>query len=314
MFDFLYQQSLARAVHKVWVLSDLQQALPENTRRCLDAGISDFELLGRPAEQIWYLGDAIEGADPDRLRAMCTLQENAFAALNLPLCYATGNHDYDYARTHRDEAPWMPFYQMVHDHPGWKTTETCEDFYFRTTVGKYPVYFLCDHVSRENRWAVTHSHVVWGQEEYPYTQADAESLRQKMAAETEPIITCGHYGFSGCNRDHFLMDHLLPLPKTERIHFYGHSHIGDWVWGKQDTWRRICWVDWHDVPQIDVSSFENIRGEHCRSVLLHIYEDGNMGIFFRDHDHHRFTEVYFPAGENGPEGWNDMRPKYEIKR
>ena len=100
------------------------------------------------------------------------------------------------------------------------------------------------------------------------------------------------------------------MPKTERIHFYGHSHIGDWVWGKKDAWRRICWVDWHDVPQIDVSSFENIRGHHCRSVLLHIYADGNMGVFFRNHDLHCFTEAYFPARENGPQGWDDMRFKY----
>ena len=75
LFDELYQESLDRAEHKVWILSDLQQGLPENTRRCLAAGISDFELLGRPAEQIWYLGDAVEGAESDRLMAMCRLQE-----------------------------------------------------------------------------------------------------------------------------------------------------------------------------------------------------------------------------------------------
>ena len=314
MFDHLYRESLSRAVHKVWILSDLQQALPENTRRCLDAGISDFELLGRPAEQIWYLGDAVEGQDPDRLLAMCRLQEDAFGALGLPLCYATGNHDYDPPRARPGEEAWMPFYEMVRDHPGWLTTADCEDYYFRTTLGKYPIYFFCDHIAHDSTWGVSHGRVVWGKEKYPYTDADAQALRAKMAAETEPIITCAHYGFSGCNRDHELMDHLLPLPKNERIHFYGHSHIGDWVWGKKDTWRRICWVDWHDVPQIDVSSFENIRGEHCSSVLLHIYEDGNMGVFFRDHDRHRFTEAYFPARDNGPDGWDDMRLKYGVPR
>ena len=312
MFDELYQESLARAEHKVWILSDLQQGLPDNTRRCLAAGISDFELLGRPAEQIWYLGDAVEGGEADRLIAMCRLQEEAFASLRIPLCYATGNHDYDYSRAHRDQAPWMPFYEMVRDHPGWKTTASCEDFYFRTQIGKYPVYFLCDHISQTNKWCVTHSHVAWGQADYPYTDDAAQALRAQMAAETEPMITCGHYGFSGCNRDHELMDHLLPLPQTERIHFYGHSHIGDWAWGKKDVWRRICWVDWHDVPQIDVSSFENIRGHHCRSVLLHIYADGNMGVFFRNHDLHCFTEAYFPARENGPQGWDDLRLKYGL--
>ena len=310
MFDDLYRESLARAEHKVWILSDLQQRLPENTKRCLEAGISDFELLNRPAEQIWYLGDAVEGTEPDRLLAMCRLQENAFASLGLPLCYATGNHDYDYARSHRDEDPWMPFYERVRSHPGWHTAAACEDFWFRTQIGKYPVYFFCDHISTKNKWCVTHSRIAWGEDQYPYTDADAGALRKKMAQETEPIITCGHYGFAGCNREHALMDRLLPLPGTERIHFYGHSHIGDWVWGKKDTWRRICWTDWHDIPQIDVSSFENIRGEHCRSVFLHIYTDGNIGIFFRDHDHHRFTEAYFPARVNGPDGWDEQRLRY----
>ena len=314
MFDTLYKESLSRAAHRVWILSDLQQSLPENTRRCLNAGITDFEELGRPAEQIWYLGDAVEGADEDRLIAMCRLQEDAFASLDIPLFYATGNHDYDYCRHHRDEPAWMPFYQMVKDHPGWHTADDCEDFYFRGQIGDYPVYFLCDHIARDNSWSVTHSHVRWGEEEYPYTNEDARALRLRMAGETRPMITCGHYGFCGCNRDHDLMDKLLPLPPNERIHFYGHSHIGDWRWGKKDTWRRICWVDWHDVPQIDVSSFENIRGEHCRSVLLHIYEDGNMGVFFRDHDRHIFTEAYFPARDNGPAGWDDKRPEFGMPK
>ena len=34
-------------MHKVWILSDLQQSLPENTRRCLASGITDFELLNK---------------------------------------------------------------------------------------------------------------------------------------------------------------------------------------------------------------------------------------------------------------------------
>ena len=229
MFDCLYEESLSRAEHRIWILSDLQQALPENTRRCLDAGISDFKSMGLPADHIWYLGDAVEGEEKERLRDMCRLQEEAFASLSLPLCYATGNHDYDYARAHRDQVPWLPFYETVRDHPGWKTADSCEDFWFHTEVGKYPVYF------------------------------------------------------------------------------YGHSHIGDWKWAKKDAWRRISWVDWHDVPQIDVSSFENIRGRSCRSVFLHIHREGTMGVFFRDHDRHCFTEAYFPSPENGPAGWDDMR-------
>ena len=153
IYDLLYHGSLSRAQYKVWILSDLQQGNPENTRRCLETGIADFEMLHCPAEQIWYLGDAVEGADRDRLLAMCDLQEKAFAALGLPLCYATGNHDYDYSRQHRGLPAWMPFYEMVRDHPGWKTAATCTDFFFRTEIGPYPVYFFCDHILHRRRCA-----------------------------------------------------------------------------------------------------------------------------------------------------------------
>ncbi|MBP5643941.1 MAG: hypothetical protein J6X10_06925, partial [Bacteroidales bacterium] len=88
---------------------------------------------------------------------------------------------------------------------------------FRGQIGEYPVYFLCDHIAKDNSWSVTHSHVRWGEEEYPYTDCDAQALRRRMAGETRPMITCGHYGFCGCNRDHELMDRLLPLPPNERI-------------------------------------------------------------------------------------------------
>lgn len=302
LYQYLYDESCRRAKHRVWILSDLQQSQPENTRRCLDIGISDFEALGRPAEQIWYLGDAIEGDNMPHLVAMTDLQEQAFAALGLPLCYAIGNHDCDYTNRQRPAAPQLPFWQMVHDHPGWHTTASISDRYFRTTVGDYPVYFFCDHIAPDVSWMVMHNHLRPADASgYPYTQADDDALRAQIATETHPVITAAHYGYSGCNRDHELMDHLFPLPDNVAIHFYGHSHIGDALCGRENVYRRISWVDWHDIPQIDVSSFENIRGEFCRSVLLHIYDDGSMGVFFRNHDRRCFTEAYLPARDRFPQ-------------
>lgn len=70
LFDDLYQESLPRTQHKVWIVSDPQQGLPANTRRCLAAGISDFELLVRPAEQDLVSGGRGRGAEADRLTAM----------------------------------------------------------------------------------------------------------------------------------------------------------------------------------------------------------------------------------------------------
>lgn len=311
LYQSLYDESCRRAKHRVWILSDLQQSQPENTRRCLDIGISDFEALGRPAEQIWYLGDAIEGDDMPRLIAMTDLQEQAFAALGLPLCYATGNHDYDYTRRHPGRPPQLPFWQMVHDHPGWHTTASISDWYFRTALGDYPVYFFCDHVAPDGSWIAVHSHLNPPDAPgYPHPQSEIDALHARMAAEEHTLITAAHYGFSGCNRDHELMDRLLPLPEQAAIHFYGHSHIGDAMWGRENVYRRISWVDWHDIPQIDVSSFENIRGEFCRSVLLHIYDDGGMGVFFRNHDRRCFTEAYLPARERFPQ---QMAAKAKIE-
>jgi len=311
MYDYCYEESLKRAVHKIWVLSDLQQGDPKNTESCLKIGMEDFELLGRPAEQVWYLGDAVEGDDPERLKKMCDLQENAFGALDIPLCYTTGNHDYDYMRRNQGKPPVVWFREMVKAHPGWHTTETNQDYYFRTMLGDYPVYFLSDHIGPNSEWLVSHSHVVKGKEFYPYTEKDSEALRAEMFAEEHAFFSAAHYSFAGGNRDHELMDKLLPLSPKHKLHFYGHSHIGD-SWGEENIFRRISWVDWHDIPQVDVSSFENIRGEFCRSVLAHIYEDGSMGIFFRNHDEHCFTEAYFPAAKRFNER-TDLKPMIEER-
>lgn len=312
IYDAIYQESLRHAKHRVWVLSDLQQALPENTRRCLASGMEDFELLGRPAEQIWYLGDAVEGADLKHLIAMSELQERAFGELGLPLCYATGNHDYDYPRRNPGQPICMPFWEMVRDHPGWHTTQRCDEMYFRIQLGSWPVYFFCDHIAPDGTWFSTHSRIPAPETGYPYDQAYFDALRAQIAAETHEVITAGHGGFSGCNRDHELRDRLFPLPSNVAMHLYGHSHIGDTMWGRENVYRRISWVDWHDIPQVDVSSFENIRGECCRSVLLHIHEDDTMALFFRNHDEHCFTEAYFPSRTRYPEQYS-AKPEFDRR-
>jgi calcineurin-like phosphoesterase family protein len=301
IYQSLYEESCKRAKHVIWVVSDLQQAQPENTARCLNTAMSDYcDVLGAPAERVWYLGDAVEGTDRDRLLAMCDLQEKAFGSLQIPLSYVTGNHDYDPCRANPTQPAWMPFWEMVRDHPGWETTKEPEDYWFRSSVGDFGVYFFSDHIDRNNRWLVSHGIFRHGGEFYPYTDADAHALRERMAAEACPLITASHYGFFGGNRESLLLSKLLPLPPQVRLHLHGHSHIGDFAWGKKNAYRRIAWVDWHDIPQVDVASFENVRGAFCRSVLLHIYEDHSLGLFFRNHDRREFCEAYFPAREPLP--------------
>lgn len=310
MIELSYEISRERARHEVWIISDLQQRDPEKAKRCLDLSMADFDALGRPAEAVWYLGDAVESDNLEYLELMAGMQADSFRRLGIPLCYATGNHDYDYARSRPGEPPAIPFYEAVRNEPGWFTAPSCEDFWFSWKLGEYTVFFLCDHIARDGSWRVTHGKVQSCEDRYPYSRKDMDELRARIAAVKGPVITASHYSFTGGNRESDLMGALLPLPGNVRIHFYGHAHIGDFKWARENAWRRISWVDWHDIPQINVSSFENVRGSACRSVLLHIHEDGGMGVFFRNHDKGEFTESYFPSRENMGQGF-DGRDSWE---
>ena len=52
--------------------------------------------------------------------------------------------------------------------------------------------------------------------------------------------------FCGGNRASEHLSTLLPLPHQVKIHFYGHAHIGDYAWAKENAYRRISCVDWHE--------------------------------------------------------------------
>ena len=298
-YDELYQLGKSKAKHTIWVFSDLQQSLFENAKKCLDICMEDYTLLGKPAEMLWYLGDSTENRDLDALYKMTELQENAFGSLGVPLCYATGNHDYDYAEyCYRNGIRdfKMPFYEMVQKHPGWYTTKDSEDTWFRITLGNFAIYFFCDHIAHDNFWCSTHNRVRWGGEVYPYGDEHFASIRHEMEKEQQPhIITAAHCAFPGGNRDTYLLGKIQPLPLKTRMHIYGHSHIGEYKCPKERIFSQIQWVDWQDIPQVDVASFENIRGSYCHSVILQIYEDDTMGLFFRNHDEHRFMSAFFPS-------------------
>lgn len=300
MYNQLYEFMKKKAKHTVWVFSDLQQSLFENTKKCLDICMEDYRMLGCPAEAIWYLGDSTEGTDIKELPRMVKLQEDAFSSLKIPLYYATGNHDYDYSFEAKKTGArvQMPFYEMVQQHPGWYTTKSREDTYFTGNIGSYQVFFFCDHIANDNSWLSTHNQVRYGEEVYPYRLSYWKELREKIAAAGPHVITASHYAFPGGNRDALLLGKMQPLPNNIRLHLYGHAHMGDYRCVMQNVFRRISWVDYQDIAQVDVASFENIRGSHCNSVLLQIYEDDTIGLFFRNHDLHTFTEAYFPAYES----------------
>lgn len=300
IYNELYRSLKPHVTHCVWVLSDLQQSDPVNARKCMETAMTDYHLLGAPADRVWYLGDSIESSDLDHLQQMAKMQQEAFLSLNVPFTYVLGNHDFEYMR--RFSEPVSPFYDLVKATPGWHTTKNLTDLYFTEKLGDFTVFFLSDHAAKDGSWCTGNGRIFGDASAYPYTQKDADALRKKIAAVPGPVITASHYAFPGGNRtfDAEIIGKLLPLPANVRLHLHGHAHIGDYKWAKQDAFRRIANVDWHDIPQVDVSSLENIRSRFCRSILLHVYDNNTFGIFFRDHDHHRFTEAYFPAAENYP--------------
>ncbi len=305
MFNYVYQESLKRAKHKIWIISDLQQSNPEYAKECLDISMKDYKQMGSPADMIWYLGDSIEGSNLEHLQKMTQMQEQAFEATDLPLCYVIGNHDFDYTRNIKNVPfPTIPFFEMVKAHEGWHTSTSYTEPYFKVPLGNFMVYFFSDHIAEDMSWLVSHGGVHGATEQYPYMGLYAQ-IREEIASEKRPVITASHYAYPGGNREAYLMSKLFPLPENVKIHFYGHAHIGDYKWAKEHAYRRISWADWHDIPQINVSSFEHIRGQKCRSVFLHIYEDDSMGIFFRNHDDQMFSEVYFPAKEQYAHGMHE---------
>ena len=295
IYDILYRQSLARAKNKAWIFSDLQQRDPAKARECMEVGMADFAAMGSPADCIWYLGDAVEGKDLSHLFDMARMQETALEKTGLPVYFVLGNHDVEiaFART----AEWkMPFYEAVKRHENWRTVPSLSDWYFKVPFAGHTVYFLSDHLAPDRSWIYYQGQV---RGDYPYFDR-AEKLRKEIASEKCPVITCSHYSYFGGNRASEMQSRLLPLPENVKIHFYGHAHISDYRWARENACRRVSWVDWHDIPQINVSSFEHFRGSVCRSVFLHIYEDNSYGVFFRDHDRRAFTEAYFPASFRYP--------------
>ncbi len=292
MIDAVLNSSHGRTVERIWLLSDLQQSNLTHARFCLTTAVADCRRWQRPLDQIWYLGDAVEGADLALLEQMIQMQEEILNPLGVPIYYVLGNHDFDAwskAGTHRQPVS-LPIWQMIGDNPLWQAADSLESFHYFGEAGPYRVVFFTDHGSFEQGWFTTHGRIRGREDSYPWSAADYR--RVWAAAEDRPIITVSHYALPGGNRPAPLLEQLLPLPSRAAVHFYGHSHIGDEVWGREHAHRQISSVEYHAVPQINVSSLENVRGSEIRSVLLEIYEDGSLGLFFRDHLAAAWSQAY----------------------
>jgi hypothetical protein len=277
--------------HRVWVMSDLQQSVPAEARRCLTAATDDFDSLGLPVEQIWYLGDAVEGADVGRLEEMAAMQVERLGRYGVPVKYVLGNHDFDHLTKSRGASGRAAvFRDAVRGVPAWRTTDTVVSFYFVDRLGEFTVLFLSDHADPAGRWISTHGTVHGDARLYPHGAAAYERVRDEIARAPGPVITCSHYPFAGGNRPSMLHDLMLPLPANVKLHLYGHAHIGDGAWAGKDLYRKIACVDDHPIVQCDVASLEDGRGSAIRSAVLEVYEDRSLGLYFRNHSARRWEE------------------------
>lgn len=282
-----------RARHRLWLISDLQQSIPENATLCMRVAAEDFAALSLPCQYIFYLGDAVEGHDRVYIEEMTQMQFEKLDPLGIPVVYVVGNHDFDYYRHHRQELSRveLPFYDAVKGHALWRTG-ALEDFYFALDMGEYAVVCLPDHAAADGSWFTTHGEIHGDVSAYPYGEDDWKALSERIKKWQKPVFTMGHYSFLGGNREAPLQSRMLPLPDNVRIHFYGHAHIGDAVWAGKDCYRKLSAVDWQDIVQINVASLENFRGSAIRSAFLEIYEDGTYGVLFRNHTQKKWEEAY----------------------
>jgi Calcineurin-like phosphoesterase len=253
--------------------------------------VAAFPSPGLAIEQIWYLGDAVEGTVLGRLEEMAAMQVEVLGSFGVPVKYVLGNHDFDHLTQDRGTSGRAAvFRDAVLNVPGWRTTETVESFYFFDRIGEFTVLFLSDHADPRGRWISTHGKVHGEQRLYPYSAADYERVRDQVAAAAGPVITCSHYAFAGGNRPSALHDLMFPLPGNIKLHLYGHAHIGDGAWAGKDLYRKVAGVDDHPIVQCDVASLEDGRGSAIRSAVLEIYRDRSLGLFFRNHTARRWEE------------------------
>jgi calcineurin-like phosphoesterase family protein len=275
---------------RVWLISDLQVDDPSEARRCLGTAIEDVVSLEQSPDQIWYLGDGVMGFDLDRVEQLTDVQIDLLERLDCPLRYVMGNHDIDYAKKTGEVA--LPLHEAVRSHSTWRTTERPEDFYFVEELDGLQVLFLADHVDREGRWSVTHGRIHGDADRYPHSEADYRAVVERLADRDKPVIVAGHNAFPGGNRPAELQRRLFPLPEHVRLHVYGHAHIGDEKHVGENAYRTISYVDDHRIPQVDVASLEDLRGDTIRSAFLEVYTNGDCGVYFRDHSGRNWLEAY----------------------
>ena len=287
-------------LHRFWVFSDLQQSDPRSATFCMETAVCDFLSLGLDIDAMCYLGDSTEGATLSHLEDMADMQVRLLARVDAPAYYVMGNHEFDYFRRYGGaDGVKIPIREAILKEAQWHTSADLEDWSFTADFGDVALFFLTDRAERAHgRWYTSHcyrqSMPADAPNDHDY-EADASLVRERMAALGKPFFTFSHYAFKGGNRDFEgdLQELLRPLPPDHLAHFYGHSHIGDHVWGRENFLRQISTINETPTTQLDIASLEGFRGNTIRSAVLEWYGGHSYGVFFRDHLHHLWEKTYF---------------------
>ncbi len=297
MLEQIVQRLSGKAAVRLWIITDLQQRIPERAEYCMTRAVDDFLSLETPVDAVCYLGDSVEGNDRGFIETMTRMQIRQLGRVSAPKYYVVGNHDFEYFRYHQKHSGMqkltLPFYEAVRELPDWHVHPSLETFCFTEDFGPFVAFFFPDHGDPEGSWHTTNGEV-WGDAgKYAYTDADYAAVREKIAACPKPVLTFSHYAFPGGNRESPLLGRFLPLPENVRMHFYGHAHIGDQYWAGKDCYRKIAAIDNQPIVQVNCSSLENFRGNAIRSVLLEWYPDGELAVLFRNHTTANWDEWFF---------------------
>lgn len=293
VMDAVIQSANQKVTHRFWVISDLQQSIPERATYCMTTAVDDFLSLALPIDAVCYLGDATEGQNLTFIHEMAAMQVRELAKVDAPVYYAIGNHDFDFFFHRQKEMDGMkvPFVEYVADSPQWHVQENLTDMYYVVDLGDLAIVMLTDHADSKGTWYTTHGQVRNDEAAYPYTGEHYRAVSERMRRLNKPVITMSHYAFPGGNREAPLYKQFLPLPENVRMHFYGHAHIGDAQWAGKDCYRKLSGVDDQAVMQVNVASLENYRGTAVRSALVNVYQSGEIGVLFRNHSAHCWDDL-----------------------
>jgi len=286
-------------------MSDLQQSDLDIAYKCLSTATEDFKSLELECDQIWNLGDTIQGTDLETIEKMVDMQIELLQPFDIPLKFTCGNHEFDPClakfnnKTFGGKEKIKVFsYEKFSEVPNWKTSDSISDFYFTDKLGEITLFFFPDHAHPNGEWA-TAGGVVHGESRaYPHSESAYLAVNKAISEIKGPVITAGHASFDGGLRPSDLMNQMLPLPSNVIAHFHGHSHIGDKAWGGPSCFRKLSTVAHQDIPQFDIAALENNRGDAIRSAILEIYEDLSIGVLFREHDHKKWSDAYYIANKS----------------